>query len=123
MAQSKKRRRREQIQILGLHGPLSKKAALEAAGEPTPAHSWCVEIVGSNGQLWRNGVTFWSKEEAEAYAESYARDEVPGYVKAEILTSDEAANCSMFRLRRGGPLHFGFTDGECHLQEWKLIPT
>ena len=74
-----------------VNGPLPKLAAIAAVDKPPPDTSWRVEVIGAKGQRWRNGVSFSSKAEAQTYGTVHAREEVPDYRTAEILSCPEAA--------------------------------
>ena len=110
-----------------LNGPLGKKAALARAKEmamgrePKPQGSWRVEAMTKDGKRWTNGVSFRTREEAEAYAQAHTREQLDkvGYDTAEILHSDAEPTCSIARNRKGGPVHLVFTDGQCHLLHWQ----
>jgi hypothetical protein len=107
---------------VSVNGPLGKTAALAALREPESSSSlWAVEVIDKAGKRWRNKVNFYSKEEAEAYGDVHARQDVPDYVRAEIVQSDDSSsNCSMFR-RKGGRMILLYPDGSCgtDLQVWR----
>jgi hypothetical protein len=115
-------------QINSLNGPLPKLAAIaasaEAAAEKVPDQSsWRVEAVSQDGQRWHNGVSFATREEAEVYVDGYARFEVPGYARADILPLDQPPQNSIIRRRKGGRPTLLFADGTCTLLGWQPVET
>jgi hypothetical protein len=110
--------------VPGLHGPLSKRKAMEYVRNPPPPqnHSWLVEATTKDGKRWRNGVRLATKEEAQAYIESHVRFDLEkaGYLTARLVRcEDESANCFLYRRTRGGRcVTLGFPDGLCTSLHW-----
>jgi hypothetical protein len=111
--------------IDSLNGPLPKLAAIaaSAAQKVPPDHSWRIEAVSQDGQRWHNGVSFETREEAEVYVDGYARFEVPGYERADILPLDQPPQNSIIRRRKGGRPTLLFADGTCTLMAWEPVET
>lgn len=108
--------------INSLDGPLSKTAAIKQirAGGPPP-DCWRIEAIGG-GKRWSSGVRLSSRAEAEVYGEFYARHEVKGFERFEVVhCPNEQNNCSIFRRRRGGRPTLTFPDGSCVLLGWTPI--
>jgi hypothetical protein len=116
------------VGMSGLNGPLSPKAALKAHRAPKPDGPWRVEAITKDGTRWQSGVRLATKEEAEVYAEWYAKLELQeqGYVTAEVIRCDsDDLNCSISRRSRrpNGRPTLVFPDGSCVLLGWHQVPT
>jgi hypothetical protein len=101
-----------------------KAAAVMAPPPPPQDHSWSAEVTDRAGKRWRSGVRLRTKEEAEVYAEAHARDDVPGYVTAEVIRCDESCTGDFsitFPRRKGGRPTLNFAHGTCHLLGWHEV--
>ena len=113
--------------IDGLHGPLTKKQAIEALRNPEPPqhYSWTVEAVTKDGKHWRNEVRLRSEEEAAAYIESFVPFDMEkrgGYVTAKIVRCDgEEPRMWITRRSRGGRPNLYFPDGTCSRLVWEEV--
>ena len=108
------------IQLHGLNGPLSPKAAFAALSAPKHNHSWRIEASTQDGKRWQNGVRLETKEQAEVYIEAHVRYDLEkqGYVTAKIVRCDDEANCSVIRNSRKGRPTLVFPDGQCTMLGW-----
>jgi hypothetical protein len=88
-----------------------------AAIAPPPDHSWRVIATTANGRRWQNGVRLYTEEQAKLYADVSAREELEGYVTAEVLRCNEHPRNSIHR-QRSGRVDLVFNHGECTLLGW-----
>jgi len=105
----------------GLIGPLSKTAALGARAVP-PDHSYRVEAVTADGQRWGSAARLRTEEEAQVYADEYARHELTGYVTSDIIRCDgEPPLNAIIRNQKGGKASLCFVRGKCGSLTWRPL--
>jgi hypothetical protein len=99
-------------------GDLSKTAALAWIRE-NPAYR--VEAVTVDGRRFGNGVRLGTVEEAQLYAEHFARPQVEGYVTGDVIRCDGELAENSVTMNPDGTADLGFRHGTCGNLQWRPL--
>ncbi|KRQ03093.1 hypothetical protein [Bradyrhizobium manausense] len=82
--------------------------------------SWRVEVADTSGKRWCNNVRLATENEARIYADTFAREQIDGYVTAEVIRVGEPSMQTVI-TDDDGNVSLGFIDGMCSMMTWRPV--